>query len=129
MAEKILALDPRVVGLGIYIWNVALLTEGGAPLLKTYNMGPRNYDTLKGFHDDPRQGPLGKHYWVVKREKKGNSWNSSYFMVREEELHESGVAAPTQEQLDAFTLWDEDTVTFNTRKELLEIAETYLGLE
>lgn len=110
-------------------FNVALLSTDGPAVLKTYNVGPTIFDQLSEYHTDPRQGPLEKHYWVVKRNKNGNKWTSTFFMQREDELVDQGYEVPSQADLAGLNLWDESQVRFSSRKELAEIAAQYLELE
>jgi hypothetical protein len=111
-------------------FNVALLDKSEPATLKSYNVGPTIFDQLSGFHDDARQGPLNKHYWVAKRVKNGQKWSSTFFMQRKEDLVEQGYKnIPSTEDLAAFTLWDEATIRFSSYKELAEVAALYLDLE
>ena len=110
-------------------FNVAELTEDGAYIHKTYNVGPTVFDQLSDLHSDPRQGPLEKYYWVIKRSKNGNKWTTTLFRQRKEDLVEEGFTLPSQEELDKIKLWDETTIRLTSRKDLLEIAAQYLNLE
>jgi hypothetical protein len=110
-------------------FNVALITEDGPATLKTYNIGPTVFDQLSELHTDPRQGPLQKHYWVIKRVKNGNKWTTTPYRQRKEDLEDDGYMVPSDEDLSNLDLWDESQVRFSTRKDLLEIAAQYLDLE
>lgn len=110
-------------------FNVAEVFKNQEAELKTYNVGVTVYDQLSDHHTDPRQGPLEKHYWVIKRSKNGNKWTTTLFMQRKEELEEQGYTVPSDEDLEKLTLWTEDEVRISPRKELVEIAAQYLDLE
>jgi len=111
-------------------FNVALISlksSGMRPVLKTYNIGPTIFDQLSEFHTDPRQGPLQKHYWVVKRSKNGTKWQSTFFMQRAEDLDD--YILPEPGELEALPLWDESVVRWPTYEELADVAAKYLVLE
>lgn len=110
-------------------FNVALIDKDEPATLKTYNVGPTVFDQLSELHTDPRQGPLEKYYWVIKRSKNGNKWTTTLFRQRKEDLEEEGYTVPSDEELAAFKLWDETEVRWSTRKDLMEIAAQYLDLE
>jgi len=114
-------------------FNVALLGEPGdaeaVPQLMTYNVGPTVFEQLSEHHSDPRQGPLERHYWVIKRSKNGNKWTTTLFMQKEDDLTEQGIRVPTDEELSALNLWDEKQVRWTSHADLVEIAETHLELE
>jgi hypothetical protein len=112
-----------------FMFNVAELSEDGPAELKTYNVGITVFDQLSDHHTDPRQGPLEKHYWVIKRSKNGNKWTTTLFMQREDELAEQGYQIPSEIELAAMKLWDDNEVRITPRKELVEVAAQYLDLE
>jgi len=110
-------------------FNVAELSADGSFVHKTYNVGPTVFDQLSDLHSDPRQGPLEKYYWVIKRSKNGNKWTTTLFRQRKEDREDEGCARPDPAELEKVKLWDEGTVRWTSRKDLLEIAAQYLNLE
>jgi len=112
-----------------YAFNVVLLSDGEANI-KSYEVGPRVIDSLKNFHQDPRQGPLPKHYWAVSRSGKGPTSSTNHQMVRERDLEEEWNITP----LDADALeklakqaYTASIVSIPSRDTLLSIATEELS--
>jgi len=108
-----------------FAFNVALMTEDGDTTIKSYEVGPRVIDSLKNLHQDPRQGPLSKHYWAVSRSGKGPTSQTNHQMVRERDLEEEWNIAPLTEDGLAQVVgqkYDETIVPIPNRKTLVEIA-------
>ncbi|NDB65390.1 MAG: hypothetical protein EB168_06955 [Euryarchaeota archaeon] len=80
-----------------FAFNVILLNEDGDSVVRSYEVGPRVIDSLKNFHQDPRQGPLPKHYWAISRSGKGPTSQTNHQMVRERDLEEEWGIAPLSE--------------------------------
>ena len=108
-----------------FAFNVAMLSEDGDPVIKSYEVGPRDIDTLKNFHTDSRQGPLPKHYWAISRTGKGATSQRVHQMVRERDMAEEwGIDPLTEDQLDALmkTVYDANIVPIPSRKTLVAVA-------
>jgi len=108
-----------------FAFNVALLTEDGDAVIKSYEVGPRVIDSLRNFHQDPRQGPLSKHYWAISRSGKGPTSQTNHQMVRERDLEEEWDISPLDEDALATVKgnsYDETIVPIPHRKTLVEIA-------
>ena len=84
-----------------FSFNVALLSKDGEHSVKSYDVGLRVIDQLKNFDQDPRQGPLGKHYWVVSRSGKGATSATNHQMLRDRDLEDWGYTALTDADLKA----------------------------
>lgn len=113
-----------------FAFNVALLDESGDPVIKSYEVGPRDIDTLKNFHTDPRQGPLPKHYWAISRTGKGATSQRVHQMVRERDMEEEWDIEPlTDEQIEKLMkdVYDANIVPIPNRKTLVAIAAEDLG--
>lgn len=89
-------------------FNVLLLATDGQEMLRSYEVGPRVIDQLKNFHNDPRTGPLSKHYWAVSRTGKGATSATAHQLVRERDLEEWGIAALSE---DTLTNWKRNAYT------------------
>ena len=105
-------------------FNVVLLASDGAHALRSYEVGPRVIDQLKNFHNDPRTGPLAKHYWAVSKTGKGATSATAHQLVRERDLEEWGMNALTVDELN---YWEEkaytaDIIQIPSRKDLLDVA-------
>jgi hypothetical protein len=108
-----------------FAFNVALLSPDDDPLLKSYEVGSRIIDSLKNFHQDPRQGPLPKHYWAVSRTGTKGSSQTNHQMVRERDLKDEWDIDPlTEDDLEKLqkSAYSVSIVTIPTRKALLAIA-------
>ncbi len=108
-----------------FSFNVALLTFGADPVIKSYDVGSRVIDQLKNFHMDSRQGPLSKHYWAVSRTGKGTTSATNHQMVRERDLADFDLSPISEVDLKALSrqAYDESILSIPTRRELLGIAE------
>jgi len=80
-----------------FAFNVVLLASNSAPVLRSYEIGPRAIDQLKNFHVDPRQGPLTKHYWAISRTGKDTTSLTNHQLVKERDLEEEWSLAPVNE--------------------------------
>jgi hypothetical protein len=115
-----------------FAFNVALLTEDGDTTIKSYEVGPRVIDSLKNFHQDPRQGPLPKHYWAISRSGKGPTSQTNHQMVRDRDLEEEWNISPlTDDALEQVMkqAYDTSIVPIPNRKTLLTIAAEELDYE
>lgn len=115
-----------------FAFNVALLSEDGDTVVRSYEVGPRVIDSLKNFHQDPRQGPLPKHYWAISRSGKGPTSQVNHQMVRERDLEEEWDIQPLSE--DALERikgqsYDASIVPIPNRKTLLDIAQEDLDYD
>lgn len=71
-----------------FAFNVALMSKDGDHSVKSYEVGLRVIDQLKNFDQDPRQGPLSKHYWAVNRSGKGATSATNHQMLRDRDLED-----------------------------------------
>lgn len=110
-------------------FNVALLTEGEEPALRSLEVGPRVIDQLKNFHNSDRTGPLDKHYWAISRTGKGATSSTLLQMVKASDLEEWGLSALTADQLAEFseTAYTEDIIQVPSKRDLMQIASEELG--
>jgi hypothetical protein len=105
-----------------FCFNVAVLTEGEEPELRSWEVGPRVMTQLKNFHTDPRQGPLDKNFWAISKTGKGKTTNT---VVKERDLESDwNLTAITDVQLKDLQgrQYTADIVQVNTRKSLLDVA-------
>lgn len=108
-----------------FAFNVALLSEDGETVIRSYEVGPRVIDSLKNFHQDPRQGPLSKHYWAISRSGKGPTSQTNHQMIRERDLEEEWNIEPlTEARLESLKseAYDDSIVPIPNRKTLVTIA-------
>lgn len=108
-----------------FAFNVALMSEDGETVVRSYEVGPRVIDSLKNFHQDPRTGPLSTHYWAVSRSGKGPTSQTNHQMVRARDIEEEwGIAPLTEDGLEKIKAqaYDGSIVPIPNRKTLLTIA-------
>jgi hypothetical protein len=112
-------------------FNVALLTEGEEPALRSLEVGPRVIDQLKNFHNSDRTGPLDKHYWAISRTGKGATSSTLLQMVKAADLAEWGLAALTTDQEAEFaeTAYTEEIIQVPSKRDLMQIASEELGYD
>jgi hypothetical protein len=112
-------------------FNVALLTEGEDPALRSLEIGPRVIDQLKNFHNSDRTGPLDKHYWAISRTGKGATSSTLLQMVKAADLEEWGLAVITPEQLAELTegAYTEEIIQVPSKRDLMQIASEELGFD
>jgi hypothetical protein len=111
-----------------FAFNVALLSEGEDAVLKSFDIGARVIDQLKNFHNEPRTGPLAKHYWAVSKTGKGATTVTNLQLVKERDLEEYGLAALSQTELDDLlsSKYTDEIIAIPKRKDLVRIAEEEL---
>lgn len=116
-----------------FSFNVLLLSPDGEVLRRSFDVGARVLDQLKNFHNDPRQGPLSKHYWAVSRTGTKNTSNTSIQLVKERDIPEDwpGYTALTADDLAAqrATAYTNSIVGVVQRKTLQGIAAEELGTD
>ena len=107
-----------------FAFNVVLLSSDSEPTVKSYEVGPRVIDQLKNFHNDPRQGPLSKHFWAVSRSGKGATSATNHQLVKERDLEEWGLPALTTDDVARLkrNAYSPDIIQIPTRKDLQQIA-------
>lgn len=107
-----------------FSFNVVLLSNDSEPSVKSYEVGPRVIDQLKNFHNDPRQGPLSKHYWAVSRSGKGATSASNHQLVKERDLEEWDLPVLSSDDIARLkkSAYGPDIIQIPTRKDLQQIA-------
>jgi hypothetical protein len=112
-------------------FNVALLTEGEEPALRSLEIGPRVIDQLKNFHNSDRTGPLDKHYWAISRTGKGATSSTLLQMVKAADLEEWGLAMITSDQLSELTegAYTEEIIHVPSKRDLMQFASEELGFD
>lgn len=107
-----------------FAFNVVLLSNDSEPTVKSYEVGPRVIDQLKNFHNDPRQGPLSKHFWAVSRSGKGATSATNHQLVKERDLEEWGIPVLTTDDVARLkrNAYSPDIIQIPNRKDLQQIA-------
>jgi hypothetical protein len=106
-------------------FNVIELSSDNEPRLRSFQFGPRVYDQVANFHNDPRQGPIDKHYWAISKSGEKSTAATNFQMVRERDLAEEWQTEPLSdavlEELRSIA-YTSDIIQVPTRSQLLEIA-------
>lgn len=107
-----------------FAFNVVLLSSDSEPSVKSYEVGPRVIDQLKNFHNDPRQGPLSKHYWAVSRSGKGATSATNHQLVKERDLEEWGLESLADADIKSLRgkAYSPDIISIPSRKDLQQIV-------
>jgi hypothetical protein len=107
-----------------FAFNVVLLSSDSEPSVKSYEVGPRVIDQLKNFHNDPRQGPLSKHYWAVSRSGKGATSATNHQLIKDRDLEEWGLDVLTDADVKSLRgkAYGPDIISIPSRKDLQQIA-------
>jgi hypothetical protein len=107
-----------------FAFNVALLTSNEDPDIRSLEVGVRLIDQLRNYHNDPRQGPLSKHYWAISRTGKGAQTQTLLQLVRERDLTEFNLQALSDETMSALRnkAYSSDIIQVPSHTDLLEIA-------
>jgi hypothetical protein len=105
-------------------FNVAIIGDDGQVLVKSWDVGPRLYQVLKGYANDPKIGPLTKGYFVVSKTGKRGTVQHNVSPVSKTALEEDyGLVAPTKAELDALKCYDASIISIPAAKDLRELAE------
>jgi hypothetical protein len=109
----------------ISAFNIAVLDDDGEVTHLSWNVGPRLFDDLKSFREDPKIRTLTKGFWASRRSGKGFQTRHHVVPVRSKAtlLEDYEVEAPDDEVYDAVDLYEAEIVKLSTYKELEEIAE------
>lgn len=113
-----------------FAFNVILLDESSDPVVKSYEVGPRVIDQLKNFHQDPKMGPLPKHYWAVSKTGTKSTSQVNHQMVKGNDLLEDWDIEPLEaDEIAALkkTSYTADIVSIPTHKVLKNIAAEELS--
>lgn len=107
-----------------FAFNVILLSSDSEPSVKSYEVGPRVIDQLKNFHNDPRQGPLSKHYWAVSRSGKGATSATNHQLVKDRDLEEWGLNSLSESDLKGLRTasYGPEIIQIPNRKDLQQIV-------
>jgi hypothetical protein len=111
-------------------FNVALLSTGSTPTLRSLEIGPRVVDQLRNLNKAPQTGPLTKHYWAISRTGKGATTSYNLQVIRERDIAEEWKIEPISETVFSKIKeekYDSSIIKVPTYSELLAIASEDLG--
>ena len=111
-------------------FNVAEIGDDGVVSLKSWDVGPKIFNILKGYANDPKIAPLTRGFFLVSRTGKKGSVNHQVIPVKATALEEDyDIPVPDQAAFDRLEKYNKEIVEVPTRKTLdeiaLEIADDY----
>jgi hypothetical protein len=104
-------------------FNVVVVGDDGQVLLKSWDVGARLFQTLKSYANDPKIGPLTKHYFLVTKTGKKQNSQTNVTPIKTTALKEDWDTDPVDDdELAAVKKYDPDILDIPGRKLLNEIA-------
>lgn len=105
-------------------FNVFLLEPNGDISLKSWDVGARLFQVLKGYANDPKIGPLTKGFFLVSKSGQKQTTQYNVSPIKRTALTEDyDTPIPDEVQLKTFKLYDKSVLQIPTTKELREIAD------
>lgn len=111
-----------------FSFNVVVLTDE-EPNLQILTAGPALARQLKAANEDPRRGPLTRHYWAISRQGTGPQTSYTLERIRRDELAEdwSLDADKVDAAVAKVTPYDSSEIRVLTYQEHLEVAQALVG--
>lgn len=104
-----------------HCFNVALIAPGLEPELKSFEVGIQLFETLRNYASNERTGPLDKHFWEVRKPKKGIT---AINLVKERDLGDYDITADDLDLSGVMKkLYTAEILDIPTRKELQQLVE------
>lgn len=104
-------------------FNVALIGDDGVASLKSWDVGPKIFNILKGYANDPKIAPLSRGFFLVSRTGKRGTVNHQVIPVKASALEEDyDIPVPEKAALDRLEKYTKDIVEVPTKKTLEEVA-------
>ena len=111
-------------------FNVALVGDDGQMLLKSWDVGVKLLNVIRGFNADPKIGPLTKGFFAVSKTgagsgaMRGGTTQTNVIPVKASALLEDyGINVPDQDALDAIDTYDSSIIKLPKMSDMEEIAE------
>lgn len=111
-----------------FSFNVLVLSEE-EPNVQIMTAGVQLARTLRTANDDPRRGPLSKHFWALSRLGTGRDTQYTVERVRATDLAEEWEldATTIDPAIEAAVKHDKTAIFVSPREEMLELARTIVG--
>jgi hypothetical protein len=104
-------------------FNIALIGDDGQVLLRSWDVGVRVFNVLKGYGNDPKIAPLTKLYYLVSKTGQKTSTQYNVAPVRAASLEEDyDIPVPSQDEFDRLELYTPDIVQVEPPRKLRELA-------
>ena len=105
-------------------FNVAEIGDDGQVLLKSWDVGPRLFQQLKGYANDPKIAPLTKGFFIISKTGRGSTTAHNVNPVKASSLEEDyDIEPPDKAELERLGLYDNSIIDFPMMKDLRELAE------
>jgi len=111
-----------------FSFNVVVLSDE-EPNVQIVTAGITLAKQLKTANDDPRRGPLSKHFWALSRIGIGRETQYTVERVRATDLAEEWELDPTtiDAAVSSAVKYDKTAIYVSPREELLELARTLVS--
>lgn len=114
----------------ISAFNIAVISDDGRPVLKSWEVGIKLFSVLSNYHNDPKIGPLTRGYFAVSKtaaqagSRRGGTTQTNVNPVKPSSLTEDwGVQPPNERELASIGVYTADIIKLPKKGELQEIAE------
>jgi len=105
-------------------FNVAVVGDDGQVLLKSWDCGPRLFNVLKAYANDPKIAPLSKGFFVAsKTGKRGTVQHNVSPVSRTALIEDYEIEPPDTEMLAKLKRYTSDIIEIPPLKTLRELAE------
>jgi hypothetical protein len=105
-------------------FNIAIVGDDSVVTIKSWDVGPKIFNILKGYASDPKIAPLTRGFFLVSRTGKKGTVNHNIQAVKPSALEEDyDITPPSKADLEALERYDADIVDVPQSKTLQEIAE------
>ena len=105
-------------------FNIAVVGDDGQVLLKSWDCGPRLFNVLKGYANDPKIAPLTKGFFIVcKTGKRGTVSTTSPRSAGRPWRRTSTSSRRSRQTSMAWSKYTPDIVEMPQSKTLRELAE------
>lgn len=105
-------------------YNVVIVGDDGQVIHKSWDVGPRLYQVLKGYMNDPKIGPLTKGFFVAsKTGKRGTVQHNVSPISKTALIDDYGMEPPTADELAAVKKYTPEIIQIPATKDLRELAE------
>jgi hypothetical protein len=113
---------------GKFAFNVLVLTEEN-PTVQILTAPPTFARQLQAVENDPRRGPLSKHYWAISRQGTGPQTTYTLDRVRADDLAEEWDLNPEKisSLADEAVKYDQKSIYVTPRAELITVARSLVS--
>ena len=106
-------------------FNIAIVGDDSEVIRKSWDVGVRIFNVLKGYANDPKVAPLTKGFFLVNKTGKRQNVQYNVSPVRATSLREDyDIDPPEQDVFDVQPRYDESIIQVEKRSRLKEIALT-----